>query len=120
MSLRSSRAVDSFLPLQTVVFRNRCGDIARVKHSKFKIGMEFMTGAGRWRCTDVGTRTIAAIRLDLDHDPSWYNGPPYAIAESLFDEYGMEDCDPSPRRRKFDDSGKASLVIQPRMTSEKR
>jgi hypothetical protein len=65
-----------------------------MKHSKFKIGMEFMTGSGRWRCTDVGTRTIAAIRLDLDHDPSWYNGPPYAVAESVFDEYAMEDCDP--------------------------
>ena len=89
-----------------------------MKHSAFKIGMEFMTGSGRWRCTDVGTRTIAAIRLDLDHDTSWYNGPPYAVVESVFDEYGMEDCDPAPRRRKFDDSGKASLVIQPRKTSE--
>ena len=103
-----------------MVFRNPCADIAEVKHSKFKIGMEFMTGAGRWRCTDIGTRTIAAIRLDLDHGPSWYNRPPYAVAEMVFDEYGMEDCDPAPRRRKFDDSGKASLVIQPRETPEKR
>jgi hypothetical protein len=43
----------------------------QMKHSAFKIGMEFMTGAGRWRCTDVGTRTIVAIRLDLDHDTWW-------------------------------------------------
>jgi hypothetical protein len=101
-----------------VVFPHRYGDIAGVKHSKFKIGMEFMTEAGRWRCTDVGTRTIAAIRLDLEHDPSWYNGPPYAVAEMVFDEYGMEDCNPAPRRREFDDSGKASLVVQPRKRSE--
>ena len=92
----------------------------QMKHSDFKIGTEFMTGAGRWRCTDIGTRTIAAIRLDLDHDTNWYNGPPYAVAEMVFDEDGMEDCDPAPRRRKFDDSGKASLVIQPRKTSENR
>jgi hypothetical protein len=95
-------------------------DTARMKHSKFKIGMEFTTGAGRWRCTDVGTRTIAAIRLHLDHDPSWYNGPPYAVSETVFDEYGMEDCDPAPRRRKFDDSGKAGLVIQPRTAPQNR
>jgi hypothetical protein len=57
-----------------------------MKHSDFKIGTEFLTYTGRWRCTDVGVRTIAAIKLDVDHDPGWYNGPP------------------------FDDSGKARLV----------
>jgi hypothetical protein len=92
----------------------------RVKHSKFKIGTEFLTGSGRWRCTDVGTRTITAIKLDLDHDPSWYNGPPYAVAESVFDEDGMEDCDPAPRKRTFDDSGKAHLVIVPRTASKEK
>src|SRR6266566_3151853 len=46
-----------------------------MKHSDFKIGSEFLTETGRWRCTDVGTRTIAAIKLDHDHDPAWYNGP---------------------------------------------
>jgi hypothetical protein len=102
-----------------VVFRNLNGDIARVKHSKFKIGTEFLTGSGRWRCTDVGTRTIAAIRLDLDHDTWWYSGPPYPVAEMVFDEDGMEDCDPAPRQRTFDDSGKAHLVIHPRKTLEK-
>ncbi len=55
-----------------------------MKHSDFKIGIEFLTATGRWRCTDVGTRTIAAIRLDLDHDPAWYNGPPYAVVEHVF------------------------------------
>ena len=82
-----------------------------MKHSNFRIGREFMTGSGRWRCTDVGKRTIAAIKLDMDHDPSWYNGPPYAVVESIFDEYGIEDCDPAPRRRIHDDSGRTRIKI---------
>jgi hypothetical protein len=103
-----------------VVFWNLCGDIAQMKHSDFEIGMEFMTGAGRWRCTDVGTRTIVAIRLDLDHDTWWYSGPPYPVAEMVFDEDGMEDCDPAPRKRTFDDSGKAHLVIVPRAAPKEK
>jgi hypothetical protein len=84
-----------------------------MKHSDFKIGKEFMTAAGRWRCTDVGTRTIAAIKLDMDHDPSWYNGPPYALAESIFDENDIEGCEPAPRKRVYDDSGRADITIVP-------
>ena len=85
-----------------------------MKHSDFKIGTEFLTETGRWRCTDVGSRTIAAIRLDLDHDPFWYSGPPYPVVECVFDEDGIEGCEPAPQERVFDDSGKASLVIVPR------
>jgi hypothetical protein len=85
-----------------------------MKHSQFRIGCEFMTAAGRWRCTDIGTRTIAAIRLDLDHDPAWYNGPPYAVVECVFDEDGMQDCDPAPKERVFDDSGRSEIVTVPR------
>jgi hypothetical protein len=51
----------------------------------FRIGLEFYTAEGRWRCIDVGTRVIAAIKLDAP-DPSWYNGPPFAVAEIVFDE----------------------------------
>jgi hypothetical protein len=120
MSLRLSRATGRLLSLQIVVFWNLCSDIAQMKHSKFKIGTEFLTSSGRWRCTDVGTRTIIAIKLDLDHDPSWYNGPPYAVPESVFDEYGLEDCDPAPRKRAFDDSGKAHLVIVPRTAPKEK
>jgi hypothetical protein len=80
-----------------------------MKLSDFRIGREFMTTAGRWRCTDVGTRTVAAIRLDLDHDPRWYNGPPYAVVEHVFDEDGMEACDPAPRRRTHDESGRSCI-----------
>jgi hypothetical protein len=28
-----------------------------MKHEDFRLGGEFTTPAGRWRCTDVGTRT---------------------------------------------------------------
>ncbi len=63
-----------------------------MKHSEFTIGCEFTFGSPvRWRCTDIGTRTIAAICLDKD-DSSWYNGPPYAVLEYVIDEYDMEAC----------------------------
>jgi hypothetical protein len=32
-------------------------------HSDFFIGREFLTGAGKWRCTDVGTCVIVAMRI---------------------------------------------------------
>lgn len=50
----------------------------------FTIGREFWTETGRWRCTDMGTRTICAIKLD--GDPCNWNGPPYSIVEHVFDE----------------------------------
>lgn len=56
-----------------------------LEHADFRIGLEFFTEAGRWRCTDVGSRTICAIKLD-EHPLDWYNGPPYAVAEFVFDE----------------------------------
>ena len=81
-----------------------------MKHSDFKIGREFLTETGRWRCTDVGKRTISAIRLDHDDDPSWYNGPPYAVAEHVFDEYDIEGLSPAPKRRTHDESGRSKIV----------
>ncbi len=73
-----------------------------------------MTATGRWRCTDVGTRTIVAIRLNHDDDPRWYEGPPYAIVEHVFDEDGVEDCRRAPsrtsKRYRPDDSGKNDIV----------
>jgi hypothetical protein len=81
-----------------------------MKHSHFKIGTEFLTETGRWRCTDVGKRTIAAIKLDHDDDPAWYNGPPYAVLEQVFDEYDLEGISPALKRRTFDDSGRTQIV----------
>ncbi len=87
-----------------------------MQHSDFRIGLEFVTATGRWRCTDVGTRTIAAIRIDplevirsengvqTTHTltmaeaeaEGWFNGPPYAAAEQVFDEYDFADCELTP------------------------
>lgn len=56
-----------------------------------KIGQEFdhpSTGE-RWRVTDVGTRTFLAIKVSDSKtvaDPSWLNGPPYAVVEHVWDE----------------------------------
>ncbi|ARL03791.1 hypothetical protein BOC41_02700 [Burkholderia pseudomallei] len=62
-----------------------------MKHSDFYLGLTFMDCTGWWRCTDVGTRTILAIRLDHD-DPHWYEGPPYIVKEEVFDEVDIERC----------------------------
>lgn len=64
-----------------------------MRHDQFQIGSLFVCGDQRWRCTDVGTRTIVAILLDHDDDPSWYRGPPYAVAETVFDEDDQVACD---------------------------
>lgn len=68
----------------------------QVEHSDFRIGLEFRCGGKRWRCTDLGTRTIIAICLEHEDDPSWYSGPPYAIVEHVFDEDGIGGCEVGP------------------------
>ena len=56
-----------------------------MEHAVFFIGREFWTVTGLWRCTDVGTRTICAIKLE--GDPKNWTGPPYSVAEHVFDEH---------------------------------
>lgn len=53
-----------------------------------KIGSHFKNGAGEWIVTDIGSRTLSAIKLEqkIKDDPSWKAGPPYAVAEIVFDE----------------------------------
>ena len=85
-----------------------------MRRSEFTIGQEFWCGGKRWRCTDIGTRVIVAICLEpheivtslpgerpgdprrevrsITDDPKWFNGPPYAAVESVFDEYDMQSC----------------------------
>lgn len=63
-----------------------------MQRSEFVIGTEFFTGNGRWRCTDVGSRVIVAIKIDEAKDASWLRGPPYAVAEAVFDENDLEGC----------------------------
>lgn len=61
-----------------------------MKHTDFALGTIFYTCTGqRWRCTDVGARTILAIELKPALGESWFNGPPYAVAEVPFDEYDI-------------------------------
>jgi hypothetical protein len=62
-----------------------------MKHADFVIGEVFVTGTGRWRCTDIGTRVIVGVKLDAP-DESWYAGPPFAVEERVFDEYDQVGC----------------------------
>jgi hypothetical protein len=63
-----------------------------MKHSDFYIGLEFVGSAGfRWRCTDVGTRTILAIQLDRKESDGLL-GPPYIVEEVVFEEHEIECC----------------------------
>jgi len=71
-----------------------------MKKEDFQIGCEFYTGSGKWRCTDIGTRVIIAVKLDKK-DESFYSGPPYALEEQIFDEYDFGGCDLVDRFREF-------------------
>ena len=82
---------------------------------RFKIGAEIVCGDGRFRCTNLGTRVVVAIRVDEvsvvqveDGErrtstvsgaeaaaDGWFNGPPYAVAETVFDEHDQEACEPA-------------------------
>jgi len=63
-----------------------------MKHKDFVVGNEFECGGKRWGCTDIGKRVVVAICLSDHDDHLWFNGPPYAVAENVFDEYDIEGC----------------------------
>ena len=94
------------------------GSALLMRHDEFRLGDHFTTGPFLFRCTDVGSRTICAIRIDelaLDgvshsadgsperiarrlvdprvEDSSWLSGPPYAVAELCFDEDDQLACE---------------------------
>lgn len=78
------------------------------------IGDIFWCSGRQWRCTDIGTRTLTAIRIDAvevggagpaSRPPltrveaeaeGWFSGPPYAVTEVVFDEYDQEGCSLEP------------------------
>lgn len=76
----------------------------------FEIGKTFRCDGRLWRCTDIGTRVVAAIRVDevkiggttgnrtLNREEAeaegWFRGPPYAVVEVVFDEHDQEGCEP--------------------------
>ena len=86
-----------------------------MRHNEFHIGGEFLYCGDVWRCTDVGTRTVVAIRIGFidttvlsrggreNHHltqaqaeaEGWFEGPPYAVVECLFDENEMPLCEPA-------------------------
>lgn len=62
-----------------------------MKLDDFNIGKHFFTAEGEWVCTDIGTRTIAAVKykeLLISGDKM----PPYSIVEHLFDLYDIDGC----------------------------
>lgn len=85
-------------------------------HSDFRIGLEFWMAGRRWRCTDVGSRVVVAIRVDTAgittiedglattraaeqpelEAKGWFAGPPYTLAETVIDENDMEACSLEP------------------------
>ena len=89
-----------------------------MQHCDFAIGLEFWCAEKRWRCTDVGTRVIVAISLEprdmvrlergldghskrieiryVSTDPRDLSGPPYGVAECVFDEHDVEGCSLGP------------------------
>jgi hypothetical protein len=94
-----------------------------VEHKDFSIGQEFLCGGKRWRCTDVATRVIVAIcvsEITITSEYSaitqtvskeeaetqgWFNGPPYAVEEIVFDEDDMEGCEPVDATTQFTKPG---------------
>ncbi len=83
-----------------------------MKHSEFRIGEAFWCGGHEWRRRDIGIRTIVAIQVDevemvvyapgppetaavrtlnrsQAEEEGWFHGPPYAVDENVFDEYGI-------------------------------
>ena len=87
-----------------------------MEHTEFAIGVDFSCGGKRWRCTDIGSRTVIAISLEphevvsvgidpndrsirtefryLTDDPIWLEGPPFGIVEHVFDEESQAECVP--------------------------
>jgi hypothetical protein len=84
---------------------------ATMELSDFAIGETFSTHVGAFRCTDVGSRVVVAVKLGpreigraervdgalritkrIDDDASWLNGPPYAVEEVVFDENELLGC----------------------------
>ena len=62
------------------------------KHEDFRIGTMFRSGSGRFLCTDVGQRTIIAIRY-TPRNPENMDGPPYFLVETVFDEDDIKGVD---------------------------
>lgn len=59
----------------------------------FEIGTPFWTGSGKWVCTDIGSRTIVAVKYDemIQH----YNkivSDPVSCCEHVYHRYDWGGC----------------------------
>lgn len=63
-------------------------DISEFTLASVEIGGTFYCSGKEYRVTDKGTRVIVAVLVDdkVRKDPNWLDGPPYALAEQVFDE----------------------------------
>lgn len=62
-------------------------------HKDFKIGQVFWIGRRKFLVTDLGMRTVIGIAPNLfDEDGQWEPGPPYGVAEIVFDENDLPGC----------------------------
>ena len=77
--------------------------------SDFKIGENFTCSGRQYKCTDIGSRGGGAVPLNVEVSSKahgsktlslveatregWFNGPPYAVQEVVFDEYDLEQCE---------------------------
>lgn len=81
-----------------------------MERSDFVIGRSFWCGGSEYRCTDIGSRVVVAIpvgdmftqtesgtkRITASEAAAkgWFRGPPYAVAEVVFDENDFPACSP--------------------------
>lgn len=90
--------------------------------SDFTIGRKFYLAGKAYQCTDVGSRVAIGVPLNAEvgsaspaelkagtpgkdirtlseeqtREAGWLAGPPYALAEMVFDEDDMQHCSLSP------------------------
>ena len=60
----------------------------------FKIGERFWMSGEEWQCMDIATAHILAVKITptIRDDPSWLNGPPFAVVLTAVDAYDWPAC----------------------------
>lgn len=63
------------------------------------VGDRFTVSDNEYMVTDIGKRTLIAVEItdEVRNEPSWLNGPPYAVPECVFDAYDFPAIEPLPR-----------------------
>lgn len=86
--------IDNEIMMLEMTVDERCQDWSPTgsNHCDFKIGTIFRSSDGRWLCTDVGRRTVIAIRY-TPQTPENMDGPPYFLSEHVFDELDLQGVD---------------------------